>query len=187
MAYQMKLVSGRPQLDSLPVGKIVDYPQEKRDYRPFAQFRMCANEEGLHLYLWAFESKVSPKSALRACLDLGKKEGTYLQITFYGDKTASCQVFREDALTEEWQPKIHSLQGEDLQGVYWGGQYLLSWEEIRRIFDREPLQAGEGFRGNLYKICEDEAYFHHGCFYPVDFSSPHPYGEEFFGVFVLER
>ena len=50
MAYPITIVDGRPQLDSLPVGKIVNYPLEKRDYRPFAQFRLCVNEEGLHLY-----------------------------------------------------------------------------------------------------------------------------------------
>lgn len=83
--------------------------------------------------------------------------------------------------------EVHPLCGEDLQGVYWGGQYLLPWGEIRRIFGRDQFQQGDTVRGNLYKTCDDEAYFHQGCFFPVDFQSIDPYGERFFGEFAFTR
>ena len=187
MAYPITIVDGRPRLDSLPVGKIINYPLEKRDYRPFAQFRICINEEGLHLYLWAFEKEVSPKSVQRACLNLCPSQEKYLDFALFGDGSAHLSIREGDRAVEEQPAEIHPLCGEDLQGVYWGGQYLFPWGEIRRIFGREQFQQGDTVRGNLYKTCDDKAYFHQGCFFPVDFQSIDPYGERFFGEFVLTR
>ena len=44
MDFKISLIEGQPVWDALPVGKIIYYPLEKRDYRPFAQARMCVNE-----------------------------------------------------------------------------------------------------------------------------------------------
>lgn len=187
MAYPIAIVHGRPRLDSLPVGKIIQYPLEKRDYRPFAQFRLCINEEGLHIYLWAFELEVSPQSVQRICLDLCPGQGNYIDLCLLGDGSARLGVVGENGLVEEHPVSVHPLCGEDLQGVYWGGQYLLTWEEIRRIFGREQFKEGETAQGNLYKTCGDEAYFHQGCFYSVDFQSPDPFGRAYFGEFVFTR
>lgn len=41
MDFKISLIEGQPVWDALPVGKIIYYPLEKRDYRPFAQARMC--------------------------------------------------------------------------------------------------------------------------------------------------
>lgn len=61
MDFKISLIEGHPVWDALPVGKIIYYPLEKRDYRPFAQARMCANKTDFFLRLWAFETHPSPK------------------------------------------------------------------------------------------------------------------------------
>ena len=49
MDFKISLIEGHPVWDALPVGKIIYYPLEKRDYRPFAQARMCANKTDFFL------------------------------------------------------------------------------------------------------------------------------------------
>ncbi len=41
MSFKISLINGLPVWDSLPVAKIVNYPLEKRDYKPFVQARLC--------------------------------------------------------------------------------------------------------------------------------------------------
>lgn len=69
MDFKISLIEGHPVWDALPVGKIIYYPLEKRDYRPFAQARMCANKTDFFLRLWAFETHPSPESVLMARLN----------------------------------------------------------------------------------------------------------------------
>lgn len=69
MDFKISLIEGQPVWDALPVGKIIYYPLEKRDYRPFAQARMCVNETDFFLRLWAFETRPSPESVLMARLN----------------------------------------------------------------------------------------------------------------------
>lgn len=116
MAYPITIVDGRPQLDSLPVGKIVNYPLEKRDYRPFAQFRLCVNEEGLHLYLWAFELEVSPKSVMRVCLNLCPGQRKHLDLALFA---MALPAFPSGRGTGFWRSSGGGppFVGEDLQWV----------------------------------------------------------------------
>lgn len=115
MAYPITIVDGRPQLDSLPVGKIVNYPLEKRDYRPFAQFRLCVNEEGLHLYLWAFELEVSPKSVQRVCLNLCPDQRKHLDLALFGNGSARLSIWEGDRVLEEQPVEVHA----DGEGAVW--------------------------------------------------------------------
>ena len=71
-----------PVWDALPVAKIIQYPLERADYKPFAQARLCMTPETLYLRLWAFEVSPEPSSSLAACFALPEAglEGSYLRL-----------------------------------------------------------------------------------------------------------
>ena len=74
MDFKISIIEGQPIWDALPVGKIIHYPLEKRDYRPFAQVRMCVNQTDLFLRMWAFEARPSAQSALIARLNFDPEQ-----------------------------------------------------------------------------------------------------------------
>ena len=131
MAFKISKVKGHPKFDSLPVAKIIDYPLEKRDYKPYAQGRLCVNEQGLILQLWAFETHPEPKSSLKAVFALNPGQDKLLSVEFFPDG--------EPVLLVDGEPRsahlihIHRFEGEDLQGVYWGATLTLPHELLCQI------------------------------------------------------
>lgn len=188
--YKVSVVSGQPVFDSLPVAKITEYPLEKRDYKPFAQSILCAGADMLYLRMWAFEVTPMPTSALACVLYLfpgqpelalslriehGQREVSALAGTIHGG------VFRHDEEASRLLER-HPHNGEDLQGVYWGMTLHLPMEAIRKLGGEPPLKAGDSFRGNFYKTCEDKRFAHSGGFYPAVFPDD-PYGTGSMGDF----
>lgn len=67
---------------------------------------------------------------------------------------------------------LHMFTGEDLQGVFWGGNLFLSAAVMKTYYPRFSPVKGTAFTGNLYKLCEGPEKPHSGCFYPADFAKP---------------
>ena len=156
MDFKISLIEGQPVWDALPVGKIIYYPLEKRDYRPFAQARMCVNQSDFYLRLWAFETRPSPESVLMARLnfDPGRSEA-FLEIRVDSMGGMTCVVREKEKETPlalyGVLPDLHSYRGEDLEGEYWGVVIKLPRHAIEKIYGRDPIGPGYTMQGNLYK------------------------------------
>lgn len=188
MVFKICVVDGDIQFDALPVGKIIDYPLEKRDYKPFSQFRAAINQEGLHLQLWAFEVEQTAQSEMKAVLNLNPKGSMYFDLTLHGDYTAELTICNEaDHSTMNYGDTLvlHKLDGEDLQGIYWGAEILIPMKLIDEIFGKTEFTKDDVVTGNLFKQNKAEPKPHYGCFFPVDFGVSNPYGPRYFGEFPI--
>lgn len=65
MSFKVRLFLGAPDFETLHVAKLREYPLEPRDYKPYAQARICFAADGLHVQLLSFESKPLPQSEVR--------------------------------------------------------------------------------------------------------------------------
>ncbi len=91
---------GAPRFETLPLYKIIRYPLEKRDYKPFAQARLCCNEESLFVRMWAFEALVIEGSALIAQLSLDRSE-RYLELVFTTGEPYALRLMEAGRLLRE--------------------------------------------------------------------------------------
>lgn len=189
--YTICLIHGEPQYDSLPVAKILDYPLEKEDYKPYAQAILALSDQGLFLRLWAFEALPSPVSALEAVVNLAPDtSGLYLSVILLADGNSHFRLLEQGRPAASFSqkglplPSCRRFDGEDLQGVYWGGSLLLDKALLQSVYGRYAPAVGQRITGNLYKLSEDPASPHYGSLYPARFPRD-PYGGDSMGEFSL--
>ncbi len=186
MAFKISTLSDGAELESLSVAKIISYPLEKAEYKPFAQGRLCVTPKGLVVQLWAFEVTPSPRSSLAVALQ--KPGGPLLVAEIFSDgKLLIKQGTDSENLIvgsddDRLCPTIEPFWGEDLQGVYWGSIMTFSFEELELFWGNGCLDDKQSLRGNLYKLSDDPEKPHRGSFFSADFS-----GSNFFGVTSLGR
>ena len=190
MDFKISLIEGQPVWDALPVGKIIYYPLEKRDYRPFAQARMCVNETDFFLRLWAFETRPSPESVLMARLNFDpahSKAFLEMRVDSMGGMTCTVREQEKDTPLALYGvlPDLHSYRGEDLEGEYWGVVVKLPRCAVEKIYGRDPIEAGYAMQGNLYKQDTDPASRHMGSLFPIDLTIEDPFGSVSYGTMLF--
>lgn len=198
MSFKVSKIAGAPSYDSLPVAKVVTYPLEERDYRPFAQNILCVSDTYLHLRMWAFEVTPSPMSRLEAVLYIfaDKPDTALAVVAIPADDADSdmigCCLLKNGAelpVSAEMEQKLqgialHPHNGEDLQGVYWGYTIDFPLELLEEWGGKLKLSPGSHFPGNFYKICMEEPDVHMGCFEKADFDG-NPYLPDSMGDFEV--
>jgi len=188
MQFKVFRISALSQLDSLPVAVIKDYPLEKRDYKPYAQCNICLDDHTLFIRMWAFEVSPPEGSELRGVFYLfPDKSGMALAVSMRPN--GGCDFFLlEDGKQRAVNPPQgfvpHPHNGEDLQGVYWGGLAALPFDWLQSLDGKVSLGADESFLGNFYKLCPGPAGEHKGSFFPADFLGD-AYNEEGMGEFLM--
>lgn len=181
------------QYEGLPVAKIIRYPLEKRDYMPFAQARLCHTPHLLVVQMWAFEVTTSPQSYLKAIIapnPVAKRDETlHLTIWKNGGSLAGLaaggappQPFTQRGLQS---PPVEYFEGEDLQGIYWGGGFSIDKQALETVFGADIFHPCHRMSGNLYKRCQEAPYIHDGSFFPADFSLGNGETPASFGTFEI--
>lgn len=197
MSFKVSKINGSPAYDSLPVAKVVTYPLEPRDYKPFAQNILCVSDKFLHLRMWAFEVNPLPTSRLECVLYIFEDApDTALAIVAVPseenrDLLGCCLLknAQELPVSAEIEEKLQSIvlhphNGEDLQGVYWGYTIDIPLELLEEWGGKTVLSSGNCFPGNFYKVCVDEPCIHLGCFAEADFRG-NPYLKDSMGDFEV--
>ena len=188
MSFKVFRISALSQLDSLPVAVIKDYPLEKRDYKPYAQCNICLDERSLFVRMWAFEVSPPEGSELRGVFYLfPARPGAALVVSMSPD--SGCDFFmledgKERAINPPQGFAVHPHNGEDLQGIYWGGLAALPLDWLASLGGSLSLGAGSAFPGNFYKLCPGPESGHKGSYFPADFFG-NPYCEKNMGGFLV--
>lgn len=171
MAFKVKLFHGQPDFESLHVAKIIDYPLEKRDYKPYSQCKLCFAPDGFHIQFLSFEAAALAASCMKAVFnfDAQTQEKCFSFSVFSDGRFAAGEGEFEAPFTPG---HIHFFTGEDLQGEYWGANVCIPILEISRCYPNFHPIAGSSFKGNIYKLCQDPSRPHYGSYTPADFSHP---------------
>ncbi|MEG1429804.1 MAG: hypothetical protein RSC64_08415 [Hydrogenoanaerobacterium sp.] len=190
MSFKISLIDDAPIWDSLPVAKIVTYPLEKRDYKPFAQARICISKKSIWVRLWAFEALPSETSSLSVCLNLFPEiSDKFIMLSVNHKGVMHCETGMGNSRSPLSElmvlPRLKLFNSEDLQGIYWGVVFELPRTALTKLYGTDELTAGKIIKGNFYKTDTGECSEHYGCFYNVDFCDNNPYGSRFFGDFEL--
>lgn len=162
-----------PKMDTLPTYKIIDYPLEQRDYKPFAQAKLCMTPAGLVLAIWAFEMVPKPESRLQAVFTTRDNELLLFAESWSGGKV-DCFV-RTPQGDRPVTVISHSLCGEDLQGIYWGATITLPRSLLEDCFGKGAAEVGSCLMGNLYKLSDNKEKPHKGSLFPADFANGREY------------
>ncbi len=189
--FPISMISGEPLWNSLPAAKIINYPLEKADYKPYAQARLCVSVDNFHIQMLAFEVEPDEKSIVGAALSFfpgedGGKRYFWFSTNRRGDLV--CKFIDEQNGTERDLSKnvaVRIYAGEDEQGIYWCSNFTLPLSVVEKLMGAHHLKAGDPMKGNFYKLCDTEGKAHYGSFYPTDFTAVNPLGSRFFGDFEL--
>ena len=176
MSFKISTLADLSGADSLMVAKIIDYPLEKAEYKPYAQGRLCLLPHGLAVQLWAFEVSPSPHSSLQVVLQKG---GAALRATLWS--TGKLEVLWQGQYCERICT-LSPLWGEDQQGRYWGGTLVFDRAMLEEVWGSQSLTVGSSLQGNLYKLSTDPAKPHRGSLFPADLAAD-PYAAGSLGEF----
>lgn len=182
VGFKISLVSGQPSFDSLPVAKITDYPLEKRDYKPFAQSRICINEDYLFVQMWAFEVSPSPQSLLK-CILASPDGSSGFSLELHSTGKVELTPFPQSS--DSPLPILHPMWGEDLQGEYWGASMQIPLHTAQMLLGQQNMQPGGIIRGNLYKLSTDAQKPHKGSFFAADFAGGREFEADSLGSFEV--
>lgn len=134
--FPVCIVSESPPWDALPVAKIVRFSNKTPILdRIYAQAQLCyVPEKGLFVRLWSFETPpVSEDHFLRFSLMIKNDESYTVDVTPFSSQ------------------HITPLIGEDLQGKFWGGEFVLKNETLSHFFEKKPpFSSGFSFEGNFF-------------------------------------
>ena len=172
MAYLICTQPVNPRMDALPAYKIIHYPLEKRDYKPFAQVKLCLTPQELIVEMWAFEMLPRPESNLRGLLTADGSRRLWLRA--WPDGRWECTA-DGPAGEEKLDAIAHTLDGEDLQGIYWGMSIRVPCSQARQVLGPENLRPGGSLLGNFYKLSDNKDKPHKGSLYPADFAGGREY------------
>lgn len=188
--FPISMITGEPLWNSLPAAKIINYPLEKADYKPYAQARLCISNDDLHLQMLAFEVKPEDKSVVGAALAFfpeedGGKRYFWFSTNRRGD--LFCKFINEADGTETDVTKcvaVRIYSGEDEQGIYWCSNFTLPLSVVEKFCGVHYLEPGHKMKGNFYKLCDGKRP-HYGSYYPTDFTDLNPLKSRYFGDFEL--
>lgn len=173
MAFKVKLFPDGVDYESLHVAKLTNFPLEPRDYKPYSQARVSFASDGMHLQLLAFEATPLNESRMTAVFNLTPLYETGCVVAeLFADGHFSAKFFSNDTGALIESASVHTFTGEDLQGVFWGGNIFLPMRSLKALFPNLVVARGQMFTGNLYKVCENSARPHFGSYYPADFNLP---------------
>ncbi len=188
--FPISMITGEPVWDSLPAAKIINYPLEKADYKPYAQARLCISNDDFYLRMLAFEVAPEKKSLVGAALSFFPEEdgGTkYFWFSTNREGELLCKYIDETSKTEidiSKKVAVRIFSGEDEQGVYWSSSFTMPLSLVESLCGVHYLEPGHKVKGNFYKYCDGERP-HYGSFYDVDFTDMNPFGSRYFGDFEL--
>lgn len=178
MSFKISALADLSGVDSLMVAKIIDYPLEKAEYKPFAQARLCALPDGLAVQMWAFEAQPAEQSSLRVLLCKADCPVVSAQLW----STGKLEVLVDGAACPTLCT-LSPLWGEDLQGRYWGGSLVFDKAMLEELLGAGCLDTGSVLLGNLYKISDHPQKSHLGSLFPMDLSHNLPFDIGSFGEF----
>ncbi|MCL2856694.1 MAG: hypothetical protein FWE19_03075 [Oscillospiraceae bacterium] len=189
MSFKVFHISSLSELDTLPVAVIKDYPLEKRDYKPYAQCNICLDSRSLFVRMWAFELSPPQGSELRGVFYLfPQKPELALALSLKPDGSCAFSLLEESGLERAINPPsgfaLHPHNGEDLQGIYWGGLAALPLDWLETLGGTLNLDEGRALAGNFYKLCPGPEMAHSGSFFPADFAGD-PYSGDSMGRLVI--
>ena len=176
--------------EHLPTFKIIKYFQEhiiRPDFKPFAQAQICCkNEFGLVIRMLAFEVEFNKKTSCNHSLELMRdstlsfvisnkqtcksliisfnRNQNYIIHNIFNKFDKQKSIIEKNIIKEEL--KINCFEGEDLQGIYWGGEFLLHENLIRKYLNLD-LKKQKEFDFNFIKSCFAPDYYHCGGFCDV--------------------
>ena len=164
---KVRRLEGSPDFEALPVAKLTCFPLEPRDYKPYSQARICFDLTGnLHLQLLSFEAAPLPESCMTAVLRASEQDPPlFCCLNALGE-------FSVRSPQEAHLASAHYFTGEDLQGVFWGGNLSVPASLLADLWPAFQPLPGTTFWGNFYKLCSNPQRPHSGCYYPADFSLP---------------
>ena len=183
MPYYICAQPSSPRLETIPTYKITDYPLEKRDYKPFAQAKVCLTPQELLIQMWAFEMVPMPESRLRAVFTT-PRSANLLVVTAEAGGHCSCGA-RGPGGDKPMDSIVHSLDGEDLQGIYWGVTAALRRAAVEEILGPGCTETGKTLLGNFYKLSDSPKKPHKGSLYPADFAGGREYALSSLGEFRI--
>lgn len=172
-----------PKLDTLPTYKITHYPLESRDYKPFAQAKICIIPQEMLIQMWAFEMIPQPESCLQAVFTIPSSQNLLVLTAQAGGK-CTCVIRGPDG-DKPLDAIVHAFNGEDLQGIYWGITIHLRRAFVEKALGHGCTEVGSILRGNFYKLSNSIKKPHKGSLYPADFAGGREYALPSLGEFKI--
>ena len=167
--------------DRLPIYKIVKYLFKQGSFKPFAQARICyILNRGFKVRLWSFEVNPPCEVFQNGSLDI-LNDSVLSIICNFDPKQAdniiiiTCNrngkyLIRKDDKIEDHELNISCFAGEDLQGIYWGIEFLIAENFLKSILNNFELnfKKGSNIKLNFLKSCNKKDYYHCGGFVDID-------------------
>lgn len=145
--YTVRALRGEPRFDALGVLKLCCESDVPVNDRIFAQAQLGRNETTLFARIWSFETAPTPASQALLTLRAG---GHTLALTTRFDGVAEATL---DGGPCPAPMTSYILQGEDLQGEYWGAVLLLPLQKLNALLGLRLGEQETVLSANVARAC----------------------------------
>ncbi|SHO48396.1 carbohydrate-binding family 9-like protein [Anaerocolumna xylanovorans] len=199
MAYRVYTITDLEQLEECAVF-CIDHYQWTQGGKPKAYGRMgLLKDYGLIISMTAIEANplrtftkendpVYMDSALEAFLSFSGAHGNQKYMNFEmnanGALLSAFGTVTERKFINEYTG-LRALCETNIEKDRWTVLLKIPMELTCSLYGREPLQSGDSFTCNFYKICETPEYEHYASFAPIISEKPNFHLPEFFKEAVI--
>lgn len=145
MKYPIRFIDGEPRFDTLGVIKLCCDQSVAVDDRIYAQAQIGRSSDCIFARVLSFETKPNNEATLSVVLCHNSNE-LRLSVSADGSASARCgETILTDAMTS------YIIQGEDLQGEYWGAVMLFSLDRLLSVFGVDSSSIPLELSGNVLR------------------------------------
>jgi hypothetical protein len=199
MSYRVRIIQTIEQLEECEIFHI-DHYQWTEDAGPKAYGKMALLDGyGLVISMTAIESNplrsyivdddpVYRDSALEAFLNFSPEQEEQRYLNFEMNANGAILSQFGTAKRRKSLSTLTPLRGTCeavIEASSWRVLLKVPMELICSIFEINPLQLGDSFTCNFYKICETSGKEHFGSFAPIDNATPNFHLPEFFAGAIV--
>ena len=143
MNYTIRNIPGEPRFDVLGVIKLGCDASVDINDRIYAQAQLGRNEDFLYIRILSFEPKPAPNALLSAMFSMNNRT---LNLSVGANGVSHAQSEEVD-LTKHLT--AYGVQGEDLQGEYWGVVMLFPLDQLFLILGTNEAELPLSISGNV--------------------------------------
>lgn len=145
MNYNIRNIPGEPRFDVLGVIKLGCDTSVDINDRIYAQAQLGRNEDVIYIRILSFEPKPAPNAILCATFSLNNRT---LTLAVGADGVAHAQ---SDEVNLASHLTAYGVQGEDLQGEYWGVVMLFPLEHLFLALGVDKPELPLSLSGNIFR------------------------------------
>ncbi len=148
--------------------------------------RMVANESNPRTEMKNFDDAVCTESCMEFFVSFDPENKTYVnfEVNAIGTLLATRRTVGAERVTIDKLIGIPEITAK-IEDDFWSVEYMLTFDQIKKLFPNADLNKGSTFRANFYKCGDSTEIPHYGMWNEVESEEPSYHLPQYFGRLII--